>query len=154
MIQTAQRKPQTAMPKRSMEERTRCFSEVALGYSKNDALAEASRCLQCKVPRCVEGCPVGVDIPAFIKLVKQEKIQDALYKIREKNSLPAICGRVCPQENQCMGKCVLGAKGEPVNIGGLERFVADQETKQKRKMPKTQPRISGKVAVIGSGPAG
>jgi glutamate synthase (NADPH/NADH) small chain len=137
-----------------MDERTQCFSEVALGYSKNEAIAEANRCLQCKIPKCVEGCPVGIDIPAFIKQIKEEKFKDALDKIREKNSLPAICGRVCPQENQCMGKCVLGVKGEPINIGGLERFVADQEAKHSRKALEAPKRTGGKVAVIGSGPAG
>jgi len=141
------------MPKRNVAERMRSFKEVALGYSLTDAIAEANRCLQCKVPKCVEGCPVNIDIPAFIRLIRESKFDEALEKIREKNSLPAICGRVCPQEDQCMGKCVLGLKGEPVNIGALERFVADQESKEKRKK-KTMPSTEKKVAIIGSGPAG
>ena len=141
------------MPKRDVAERIVSFKEVALGYAETDALTEANRCLQCKVPKCVEGCPVNIDIPAFIRLIRESKFAESLEKIREKNSLPAICGRVCPQEDQCMGKCVLGLKGEPVNIGALERFVADQEDKEKRKT-KTKPSTEKKVAVIGSGPAG
>lgn len=142
------------MPKRSVEERIRSFSEVALGYSEEEAIAEANRCLQCKVPRCVEGCPVNVDIPAFIKKIRERRFEEALEIILEKNSLPAICGRVCPQENQCMGRCVLGVKGEPVNIGGLERFVADQKDRMKVRMKvKAAPPTGKKVAVIGSGPA-
>lgn len=149
----AARTHQIPMPKRNVAERIRSFNEVALGYSLTDAIAEANRCLQCKVPKCVEGCPVNIDIPAFIRLIRESKFDEALEKIREKNSLPAICGRVCPQEDQCMGKCVLGLKGEPVNIGALERFVADQESKEKRKK-KTMPSTGKKVAIIGSGPAG
>ncbi|MBS7615072.1 NADPH-dependent glutamate synthase [Candidatus Bathyarchaeota archaeon] len=149
----AARTHQVPIPKREVAERIRSFNEVALGYSLADAIAEANRCLQCKVPRCVEGCPVNIDIPAFIRLIRESKFDEALEKIREKNSLPAICGRVCPQEDQCMGKCVLGIKGEPVNIGALERFVADQENKEKRKK-KTMPSTGKRVAIIGSGPAG
>ncbi|MEM2888108.1 MAG: NADPH-dependent glutamate synthase [Candidatus Bathyarchaeia archaeon] len=141
------------MPKRGVAERIKSFNEVALGYSLAEAIAEANRCLQCKVPRCVEGCPVNIDIPAFIRLIRESKFEEALEKIREKNSLPAICGRVCPQEDQCMGKCVLGLKGEPVNIGALERFVADQENKEERKKKK-MPSTGKKVAIVGSGPAG
>jgi len=152
-MKVAARTHQIPMPKRDVAERIRSFNEVALGYSLTDAIAEANRCLQCKVPKCVEGCPVNIDIPAFIRLIRESKFDEALEKIREKNSLPAICGRVCPQEDQCMGKCVLGLKGEPVNIGALERFVADQESKEKRKK-KTMPSTGKKVAIIGSGPAG
>jgi len=141
------------VPKRDVAERIVSFKEVALGYAETDALTEANRCLQCKVPKCIEGCPVNIDIPAFIRFIRESKFTESLEKIREKNSLPAICGRVCPQEDQCMGKCVLGLKGEPVNIGALERFVADQEDKEKRKT-KTKPSTEKKVAVIGSGPAG
>jgi len=148
-------KSQVPMPKRSVEERIRSFSEVALGYSEEEAIAEANRCLQCKVPRCVEGCPVNVDIPAFIRKIRERRFEEALEIILEKNSLPAICGRVCPQENQCMGRCVLGVKGEPVNIGGLERFVADQKARMKVRMKVTvAPPTGKKVAVVGSGPAG
>jgi glutamate synthase (NADPH/NADH) small chain len=141
------------MPKREVAERIRSFKEVALGYSEAEAVAEVNRCLQCKVPKCIEGCPVGVDIPAFIKCIRESKFSESLDKIRERNSLPAICGRVCPQEDQCMGKCVLGVKGEPVNIGALERFVADQENKEKRKT-EAKPLTGKRVAVVGSGPAG
>ena len=151
---TADRKPQTPIPKRSVEERIRCFEEVALGYGRKEALEEAERCLQCKVPRCVEGCPVGIDIPGFIRHIREGEFGKAIEKIREKNSLPAICGRVCPQESQCMGECVLGLKGEPVNIGALERFTADEE--RRKGSGETMPAsLTGRrVAVIGSGPAG
>jgi glutamate synthase (NADPH/NADH) small chain len=152
-VKVAAKKLQTKMPKRGVAERTKSFKEVALGYDEDDATAEAFRCLQCKVPKCVEGCPVGIEIPAFIKLIRENKYGESLDKIREKNSLPAICGRVCPQEDQCMGKCILGLKGEPVNIGALERFVADQEDKTKRKSA-TKPSTGKRVAVVGSGPAG
>ncbi|MCW4020097.1 MAG: NADPH-dependent glutamate synthase [Candidatus Bathyarchaeota archaeon] len=151
---TAHKMPQTPMPKRKVEERTRCFREVALGYGEDEAVTEAKRCLQCKVPRCVEGCPVGIDIPAFIKHVREGEYSKALEEVREKNSLPAICGRVCPQENQCMGVCVLGLKGEPVNIGALERFVADQESKGDNERSSKAPPAGRRVAVVGSGPAG
>ena len=142
------------MPKLDVKERIRCFKEVALGYSKEQAIAEASRCLQCKIPRCVEGCPVNIDIPAFIRFIKEGKFDEAIKKIKEKNSLPAICGRVCPQENQCMGKCVLGVKGTPINIGALERFAADWERKMGMKKPEIAPPTGKKVAIVGSGPAG
>lgn len=151
---TAHKKPQVPMPKLPVDKRIKCFSEVALGYTEDQAVAEANRCLQCKIPRCVEGCPVGIDIPAFIKCIRQGEYNKALEKIREKNSLPAICGRVCPQENQCMGKCVLGLKGDPVNIGGLERFVADHEDKARKRKPENVQPTGKKVAVVGSGPAG
>lgn len=129
---------QVPMPKLDVEERIRSFKEVALGYTEEQAIAEAKRCLQCKVPRCVEGCPVGIDIPAFIKFIREGKFEEAIEKIKEKNSLPAICGRVCPQENQCMGKCILGLRGDPVNIGGLERFAADYERRRGFSKPEIQ----------------
>jgi len=143
------------MPKRSVKERIRCFDEVALGYSEEEAISEANRCLQCKSPRCVKGCPVGIDIPAFIKKIRDGEFEKALEIILEKNSLPAICGRVCPQEIQCMGECILGIKNDPINIGALERFAADQEnrTNIQRKVPIAPP-TGKKVAVVGSGPAG
>ncbi len=142
------------MPKRSVEERICCFEEVALGISEEVALKEAARCLQCKSPRCVTGCPVQVDIPTFIKLVKEKRFGDAIGKVKEKNSLPAICGRVCPQEEQCQGVCVLGIKGTPCNIGALERFAADLELKEGYKAS-SRPRPTGfRVAVVGSGPSG
>jgi len=128
--------------------------EVALGYTREQAIAEAKRCLQCKKPRCVEGCPVGIEIPAFIKYIVGGEFDKAIEKIREKNSLPAVCGRVCPQETQCMGECILGLKGEPVNIGALERFAADEERKKETRKPEIAGHMSNKVAVIGSGPAG
>jgi len=151
----AKLKPQIPMPKRKVEERIRSFDEVALGYSEEEAISEASRCLQCKVPRCVKGCPVNIDIPAFIKKIRERKFEEALEIILEKNSLPAICGRVCPQENQCMGECILGIKSDPVNIGGLERFVADQKNRMEvRRRVSVAPSTGKKVAVVGSGPAG
>ncbi|MDH5439521.1 MAG: NADPH-dependent glutamate synthase [Candidatus Bathyarchaeota archaeon] len=142
------------MPKLSVEDRTRCFKEVALGYTEEHATAEAERCLQCKVPRCIEGCPVNIDIPAFIRYTREGRFDEGIKEIKEKNSLPAICGRVCPQENQCMGKCVLGIKGTPVNIGALERFLADWERKSGVDKPEIVPSTGKRVAVIGSGPAG
>lgn len=146
---------QVPMPKLSVEERIKSFKEVALGYTEEQAVAEAERCLQCKVPRCVEGCPVGIDIPRFIKCIRERNYEEAIRVIREKNSLPAICGRVCPQETQCMGKCVLGLRGDPVNIGGLERFAADEERRRGlRFIPERAPSSGKKVAVVGSGPAG
>jgi len=151
---TTRKERQKPMPKRRVEERIRSFAEVALGYTREDALAEAKRCLQCKSPKCVEGCPVGIDIPAFISYVREGKINEALKKIREKNSLPAICGRVCPQEDQCMGKCVLGLKSDPINIGALERFVADEEGEREPTILGNILSTGRKVAVVGSGPAG
>ena len=115
---------------------------------------EANRCLSCPNPQCVKGCPVGLEIPAFIKLVKEKKFNEAIQKIKEKNSLPAVCGRVCPQEEQCQKFCVLGKKGQSVSIGRLERFVADFELENGVHVP-TLPKPTGrKIAVIGSGPAG
>src|SRR3989338_7788275 len=117
-------------PQQSVEERIRSFFEVALGYSKEQAEEEAKRCIQCKEPRCVKGCPVQIDIPAFIKLIAEGKRKEALEKIKEKNNLPAVCGRVCPQEDQCEGVCVLNKKKIPINIGALERYAADYESEQ------------------------
>jgi len=111
-----------SVPKRRPEDRICNFGEVALGYDEGQALVEASRCITCPNPKCVEGCPVELDIPGFIKLIKESKFEEAIHKVKEKNSLPAICGRVCPQEVQCESKCVLGIKGESVAIGYLERF--------------------------------
>ena len=115
------------MPSQEPKQRGRNFQEVALGYSPEDAAAEASRCIHCPKEPCVAGCPVEIDIPAFIKLIAEENFAEAAAKIKEKNSLPAICGRVCPQENQCEGVCTLGKRGEPIAIGALERFAADWE---------------------------
>jgi glutamate synthase (NADPH/NADH) small chain len=142
------------MPCQEPKERGSNFNEVAQGYTKEQALAEASRCLSCPNPQCVKGCPVGVDIPAFINLIKEKQYAQALLKVKEKNSLPAICGRVCPQEEQCQKQCVVGKKGESVSIGRLERFVADLEIKKHHANP-ILPVLNGKrVAVIGAGPAG
>ena len=151
----AEKKNRVAMPEQEPDERRRNFLEVPLGYSPEMAVAEASRCLQCKSPTCIEGCPVEIDIPAFVRLIKEEKFDEAIRKIWEKNRLPAICGRVCPQETQCEGRCVLAKKGRPIAIGNLERFAADfaREKGVKDLSPKPEP--SGKrVAIVGSGPAG
>ena len=115
------------MPKQSPEKRKGNFNEVALGYTEEQALAEAKRCLQCKKPLCKAGCPVGVDIPEFIIAVKNGDMPEAVRALKRMNSLPGICGRVCPQETQCEVKCVLARKGAPVAIGRLERYVADWE---------------------------
>ncbi len=149
---TEQRKP---IPKQGVQKRIRNFDEVALGYNPKQAVAEASRCLQCSKPRCVEGCPVDIDIPAFVRKVAQGEFFEAARTVKEDNVLPAICGRVCPQETQCEEKCVLSNRGQPVAIGRLERFVADQEMESDEVfMPSTAPPTGHKVAVVGSGPAG
>lgn len=143
-----------SMPKQTPEDRVHNFNEVALGYTEEQALAEASRCITCPNPQCIKGCPVELDIPAFIKLIKEEKYDEAIRKVKEKNSLPAICGRVCPQEGQCQKFCVMGKKGEPVSIGRLERFVADLELQKGVTVPSVPKPTGKKVAVIGAGPAG
>lgn len=146
--------PRTKMPEQSPDKRIKNFNEVALGYDEKSAVQEASRCLQCKKPECIKGCPVEIDIPAFLKLIKEKNFQAAIDKLKEKNSLPAICGRVCPQETQCEELCVLGKKQEPVAIGRLERFIADWERAQGIKAPEMPKKLNKKVAVIGAGPAG
>ncbi len=149
------KQPSIPMPKQKPEDRIHNFNEVALGYTAEQAVAEAQRCLQCPKPRCVEGCPVEVDIPAFIKEIKEGNFLAASAKLKEKNSLPAICGRVCPQENQCQRFCVLGKLGDPVGIGRLERFAADYERLKGVDVPPTQDSdVEGRVAIVGSGPAG
>ncbi|MBO8159117.1 NADPH-dependent glutamate synthase [Thermosyntropha sp.] len=142
------------MPLLPIEKRIKSFHEVALGYTEDLAIKEAERCLQCNKPSCVEGCPVGVDIPAFIKLILERDYLAAAAKIKEKNSLPAVCGRVCPQENQCEKMCVLGKKYEPVAIGRLERFVADYELANGELQYTRKSPTGYRVAVVGSGPAG
>jgi glutamate synthase (NADPH/NADH) small chain len=142
------------MRKQKPKERICSFNEVALGYSEGEALAEASRCLNCPQPQCVNGCPIGLNIPAFIQLITEKRYDDAIRKVKEKNSLPAICGRVCPQEEQCQKLCVLGKRGEPVSIGRLERFIADLELGKRIETPKLPPQTGKRVAIIGSGPAG
>jgi glutamate synthase (NADPH/NADH) small chain len=147
--------PRQPMPEQAPEERRKNFEEVPLGYSEETAITEAQRCLQCKKPACVSGCPVEIDIPAFVGLISEGKFSEAIRKIWEKNSLPAVCGRVCPQEIQCEGECVLGKKGEPLAIGALERFVADYERAHgSGELPQTAEPTGKKVAVVGSGPSG
>ena len=148
-------KPRVAMPEQDPEVRSHNFDEVPLGYSAEQAQAEAGRCLECKKPACLEGCPVNVDIPGFIKLIVEGKFAEAARKIKETNCLPAICGRVCPQETQCEVFCILGKKWEPVAVGRLERFVADYERRHGLiELPEKAPPTGKKVAVVGCGPAG
>jgi glutamate synthase (NADPH/NADH) small chain len=142
------------IPKQKPEVRKHNFLEVALGYTEEQALQEANRCLQCPKPQCVQGCPVEVDVPAFLKLIKDKDFAGAIKKVKEKNCLPAICGRVCPQEEQCQQFCLLGKAGDPVNIGRLERFVADWERLTGIDLPSKAPPTGKRVAVIGAGPAG
>ncbi|MBE3089862.1 MAG: NADPH-dependent glutamate synthase [Actinobacteria bacterium] len=152
--------PRAKMPEQPAGDRIKNFKEVEMGLSEQQAVEESFRCLQCKKPICIDGCPVEIDIKSFIKLIGEKEYQKALDKIREKNALPAICGRVCPQEDQCEKKCVLGIKNDPVAIGKLERFVSDfgeKEKKDKNKLEKSTHTSGGnviKTAVIGSGPAG
>lgn len=143
-----------AMPVQEPETRCHNFEEVAIGYSKEQALKEASRCLNCKNKPCVGSCPVSIDIPAFIAKITEEDFEGAYQIIQRSSSLPAVCGRVCPQETQCESRCVRGIKGEPVAIGRLERFVADWHNAHSESAP-ARPETNGhRVAVIGSGPAG
>jgi len=146
--------PRTVMPVLDAIERRTNFDEVACGYTLEDAKLEASRCIDCKNPRCIAACPVAVDIPAFIKLLMDEKLDEAYFKIYEDNILPSICGRVCPQEKQCEGACILGIKGESVSIGALERFLGDHSLQNNviKKEEITDNNI--KVGIVGSGPAG
>ena len=130
------------------------FEEVCLGYTKEEAMAEASRCLNCKNAQCVKGCPVSINIPAFIAEVKEGNFEAAYQIISQSSALPAVCGRVCPQESQCEGKCIRGIKGEPISIGKLERFVADWARENNVKPEPAKEKKNHKVAVIGSGPAG
>lgn len=142
------------MPAQDAKARIKNFNEVALGYSEEDALKEAERCIQCKKPGCRQGCPVQVNIPEFIARIKEKDFIGAANSIKEYNNLPAICGRVCPQENQCEKYCVVGKKGDPVAIGRLERFVADYAMANDSAKPQRIPSNGKKVAVVGSGPAG
>ncbi len=143
------------MPEQPPAERIHNFNEVPYGYTPEQAMAEARRCLQCKNPRCVEGCPVGIDIPGFLQLIAEGDFQGAINLIHRANALPAITGRVCPQETQCEAVCTLCKKYEPVAIGRLERFVADWEAAQGTlPVPPLPPPTGKKVAVVGSGPAG
>ena len=144
------------MPSQDPNVRNKNFDEVALGYTEEMAIDEAKRCLNCKNPKCVNGCPVNVHIPEFISKVAEGKFDEAYGVITSTNSLPAICGRVCPQENQCEGQCIRGIKGESVGIGRLERFVADYHNAHGHQggAPAVPERNGHKVAVVGSGPAG
>jgi glutamate synthase (NADPH/NADH) small chain len=147
--------PRQPMPEQSPEERSKNFKEVPFGYTEDLAVAEAERCIMCKKPKCVDGCPVEVDIPAFIQLIQERKFAEASRKIKETNSLPAVCGRVCPQEEQCEIACTLAKKYTPVAIGHLERFVADYERENNLvRLPKIAPPTGKKIAIVGSGPAG
>ena len=140
------------MPTQDPKVRSRNFNEVALGYSKEQALDEAQRCLNCKHKPCVSGCPVAIDIPGFIEKIRENDFTGAYEVISRTSSLPAICGRVCPQENQCEKYCVRGIKHEPVAIGRLERFVADYVMEHEQKHEQKIEKNGKKVAVIGSGP--
>ena len=143
------------MPVQDAQVRAHNFDEVALGYDEETAVAEAERCLHCKVPQCRKGCPVSVNIPEFIAKIKERDYDGAVAKIKESNSLPAVCGRVCPQENQCEKFCILGKKGESVGIGRLERFVADRALEKGEAAQKPEVAADAQsVAVIGSGPSG
>ena len=144
------------VPVREQDPKVRAtnFDEVCLGYNMEEAMEEASRCINCKNAKCIQGCPVSINIPAFVKAVKEGKITEAADIIAEASALPAICGRVCPQETQCEGKCIRGIKGDPISIGKLERFVADY-SREHGYVPKKPETTNGKkVAIIGSGPAG
>ena len=144
------------VPVREQEPKVRAtnFDEVCLGYNKDEAVEEASRCIGCKNAKCIEGCPVSIDIPAFIGRVKVGEIEEAYKILSRYTSLPATCGRVCPQENQCEGKCIRGIKGEAVSIGKLERFVADAAAKFHYRQQDPAPANGHKIAIVGSGPAG
>lgn len=136
------------------KERAANFEEVCLGYNKEEAMEEAARCINCKNAQCIKGCPVSINIPGFIEKVKEGNIEEAYQVISESSALPAVCGRVCPQESQCEGKCIRGIKGEPISIGKLERFVADWASENGIKPQGADKKNGKKVAVIGSGPAG
>ena len=142
------------MPRQEPHERVKNFKEVALGYTEEMARKEAARCLRCKNPQCRKGCPVDVPIPEFIEAISQGHYAEGIAIIKSKNALPAICGRVCPQEGQCQMKCVKGKKGDPVNIGRLERFLADWERGHEGYWPQKVTPTGKRVAVIGAGPAG
>lgn len=147
--------PRQAMPEQDPKERIHNFDEVPFGYTKELAMAEASRCIQCKKPSCVAGCPVDVKIPEFIKLIAEGHFIEAAWKLKETNALPAVCGRVCPQEDQCEKLCILAKKGDPVAVGRLERFAADFERESGNiVIPEVAPPTGKRIAVVGAGPAG
>ena len=144
------------VPVREQDPKVRAtnFEEVCLGYNQEEAMEEAQRCLGCKKPKCVEGCPVSINIPGFIEHIKEGNMEEAYKVIGLSSALPAICGRVCPQESQCEGQCIRGKKGEAVSIGKLERFVADYALEHDIKPAGAEVKNGHKVAVIGSGPSG
>ena len=147
--------PRQKMPQQDAKNRIRNFNEVPLGYDEKTAMLEAARCLQCKRPTCIDGCPVNINIPGFIKALKEGKPLEAFFTIKQTNSLPAVCGRVCPQEDQCEKLCVLAKKGDAVAIGNLERYVADYEREKEHFVAqRSNSHTNKKVAIIGSGPAG
>jgi len=147
-------KEQTPMRQQDAEERINNFDEVPLGYSEEEALKEADRCLQCDPAPCITGCPVEINIPEFISHIREEDFQGAIDTIKETNNLPAVTGRVCPQEEQCQEVCVMGKKFEPIGIGRLERFVADWEKTQDQVTPEEKSSKNEKIAIVGSGPSG
>lgn len=142
------------MPEQDPILRSKNFQEVALGYTAEQAVDEANKCLQCRNPKCISGCPVEVNIKEFIELIREKKFMEAALKIKETNSLPAICGRVCPQETQCEAPCIYGIRNEPIAIGRLERFASDYARAHGEPLPKLPKKNGKKIAVIGSGPAG
>ena len=148
------KKEAVEMRKQEPKVRAKNFNEVALGYTQEEALEEASRCLQCVKPQCVTGCPVEVPIPEFIKCLREGKFAEGIATIKTKNALPAVCGRVCPQEEQCQAKCVVGKIGQSVSVGRLERYLADWEREHGSADPQKTTPTGKKVAVVGAGPAG
>ena len=147
--------PRQKMPEQDPKKRVHNFEEVPFGYSEETAIIEAKRCIQCKKPACIEGCPVDVKIPEFIKQIAEGNFIEAAKILKETNGLPAVCGRVCPQEDQCEKTCILGKKGEPVAIGRLERFAADYERNSGKVSVPTVAKSNGKkVAIAGAGPSG
>ena len=153
--QKKEKVPRQKMPEQAPGVRVRNFEEVPTGYTEELAVTEAKRCIQCKKPGCIAGCPVDVNIPGFISLIAEGKFIEAALKLKETNALPAVCGRVCPQEDQCEKLCILGKKGEPVAVGRLERFAADYERRSgKITIPAPAKPLGKKVAVVGAGPSG
>ena len=155
MAEKKEKIPRQGMPEQAPDVRRKNFSEVPLGFSPETAMLEATRCIKCKKPRCVAGCPVGIDIPGFIHGIEEGDFSRAIRVLKESNALPAVCGRVCPQEDQCEILCIVGVKDEPVAIGRLERFAADWARAQEAsETPGVPSRTGKKVAVVGAGPAG